>query len=58
VREEAILSYVIVFVIVFGVSIVAYYALNLLVMAGFAATGLDFWGTTLTDENISKNVQR
>ena len=43
-RIEPILHYVIVFVIVFGASIVAYYALNLLVMAGFTVTGLDFWG--------------
>ena len=30
--------------LIFIMSVVAYYALNLLVMAGFMVTGLDFWG--------------
>jgi hypothetical protein len=30
--------------LIFIMSVVAYYALNLLVMAGFMLTGLDFWG--------------
>jgi len=30
--------------LIFIMSVVAYYALNLLVMAGFIVTGLDFWG--------------
>ena len=30
--------------LIFIMSVVAYYALNLLVIAGFMVTGLDFWG--------------
>ena len=30
--------------LIFMMSVVAYYALNLLVVAGFMVTGLDFWG--------------
>ena len=30
--------------LIFIMSVVSYYALNLLVMAGFMVTGLDFWG--------------
>ena len=30
--------------LIFIMSVVAYYVLNLLVMIGFSVTGLDFWG--------------
>ena len=41
---EILLFYIFLMIIIFIVSVVAYYALNLLVMIGFSLTGLDFWG--------------
>ena len=41
---ERVLFYAFLMLLIFIMSVVAYYALNLLVMAGFMVTGLDFWG--------------
>jgi len=41
---EIVLFYAFWMLLIFIISIVAYYVLNLLVMIGFFVTGLDFWG--------------
>ena len=43
--------------LIFIMSVVAYYALNLLVLAGFMVTGLDFWGQRLLMKTFVKTFR-